>query len=165
MKLSERVKTAVFAAGLALAGVGGVLVPSAVYADGDGDGDDTGTAASTYVQQGMKKTGLKSGDNDSFEDKIKDIIKVILWVVGILSVVVIIYGGIQYTISTGDQSKVTAAKNTIIYGLVGLAISIMAYAIVSFVVDKISSNSSDDEGDDTSMVQVIQYEPVEKIEF
>ena len=94
--------------------------------------------ASDKVTSGMNATGLAgSGGSLDLQSKVKSIINTILYVVGILSVVVIIYGGVQYTISTGDQSKVTAAKNTIIYGLVGLAISILAYAIVNFVVTQL----------------------------
>lgn len=129
MKLSERVKTAVLAAGLVLAGVGTVMVPAAsVYA----------SPASNEVRRGLSATGLAgSGGSLELKDKVQKVINTILYVVGILAVVIVIYGGVQYTISTGDQSKVTAAKNTIIYGLVGLAISILAYAIVNFVVSQL----------------------------
>jgi hypothetical protein len=46
----------------------------------------------------------------------------------------IIVGGIRYVTSAGDSSKVKAAKDTIMYSVVGLAIAILAYAIVNFVI-------------------------------
>jgi hypothetical protein len=46
----------------------------------------------------------------------------------------IIYGGIRYTTSAGDSSHVKAAKDTILYAVVGLVVAILAYAIVNFVV-------------------------------
>ena len=49
----------------------------------------------------------------------------------------LIYGGIRYTTSGGNANSVTAAKNTVIYSIVGLVISILAYAIVNFVVTNI----------------------------
>ena len=52
----------------------------------------------------------------------------------------IIYGGIQYTTSAGDSGKVTNAKNTILYAIVGLIVSILAYAIVNFVTNAFLSN-------------------------
>jgi hypothetical protein len=64
----------------------------------------------------------------------KVIVNVILFLVGAISVIMLIYGGIKYTISAGDTSKVTAAKNTIMYAIVGLIISILAFAIVNFVI-------------------------------
>jgi multisubunit Na+/H+ antiporter MnhB subunit len=46
----------------------------------------------------------------------------------------LIIGGIRYTISQGDQSQVTSAKNTILYAIIGLIVAILAYALVNFVV-------------------------------
>ena len=49
----------------------------------------------------------------------------------------VIIGGVKYTTSGGDQAAVTSAKNTILYGIIGLVIAILAYAIVNFVISKI----------------------------
>ena len=54
--------------------------------------------------------------------------------VGILSVIMLIWGGILYTTSSGDSNKVTTAKNTIMYAVIGLVVAIFAYAIVNFVL-------------------------------
>jgi ABC-type Fe3+ transport system permease subunit len=61
------------------------------------------------------------------------IINVLLFVIGILCVIMIIFGGIRYTTSTGDKTRVDAAKNTIIYAVVGLVVAIVAYALVNWV--------------------------------
>lgn len=61
------------------------------------------------------------------------IINVVLTFVGLIAVGVIVYGGVLYVTSTGDSSKVKKAQNSIIYGVVGLVIAIMAFAIVSFI--------------------------------
>lgn len=63
------------------------------------------------------------------------VINFLLFFVGVVSVIMIIYGGIQYTTSAGDSGKVTSAKNTILYAIVGLIVSILAYAIVNFVTN------------------------------
>ncbi len=65
---------------------------------------------------------------------IANVINVLLFVVGIISVIVIIVGGIMYATSAGDAGTVTKAKNTILYAVVGLAIAFFAYAIVNWVV-------------------------------
>lgn len=62
---------------------------------------------------------------------------VMLFVVGAVSVVMIIYGGLRYVISGGNTANVTVAKNTILYAVVGLIISIMAYAIINFVIESL----------------------------
>lgn len=63
----------------------------------------------------------------------------ILYAVGIVSVIMLIYGGFRYVISGGDSKKVTDAKNTVLYAIIGLIISILAFAIVNFVITSISS--------------------------
>ena len=65
---------------------------------------------------------------------IKKVVNLLLWAIGIISVIMIIIGGIRYAISNGDSNQVTAAKNTIMYAVIGLVIAIFAYAIVNFVL-------------------------------
>ena len=62
------------------------------------------------------------------------IVNVLLFLIGAISVVMLVYGGIQYTLSSGDSGKVNNAKNTILYAIVGLVVALLAYAIVNFVV-------------------------------
>ncbi|MBR3180783.1 hypothetical protein IKF63_01760 [Candidatus Saccharibacteria bacterium] len=59
----------------------------------------------------------------------------ILYIVGALAVIMLIVGGLKYALSAGDAKKVTDAKNTILYALIGLVIAILAYAIVNFVLN------------------------------
>ena len=61
-------------------------------------------------------------------------INVLLYIVGVLAVVMIIYGGFVYMTSAGDAAKVNKGKTILIYSIVGLVIAILAYAIVNFVV-------------------------------
>lgn len=65
---------------------------------------------------------------------IKKVVNLLLWAIGIISVIMIIIGGIRYATSNGDSNQVTAAKNTIMYAVIGLVIAIFAYAIVNFVL-------------------------------
>lgn len=64
----------------------------------------------------------------------KTITNVALYVIGGISVLMLIYGGLRYTISGGDTKNVTDAKNTILYAVVGIIVAVMAYAIVNFVL-------------------------------
>ena len=65
---------------------------------------------------------------------INTIINVLLFLVGTLSVIMIIVAGVFYTTSAGDSSKVARAKNTLLYSIVGLVLSILAFAIVNWVL-------------------------------
>lgn len=62
----------------------------------------------------------------------------VLYVVGAISVLMLVWGGFRYIISGGDSKKVTDAKNTILYAILGLIIAFFAYAIVNFVLNTIS---------------------------
>jgi hypothetical protein len=64
-----------------------------------------------------------------------------LFIIGAVSVLVLIYGGILYTISGGDGTKVTTAKNTILYAVVGIIVAVLAYAIVNFVIAGLAGTS------------------------
>ncbi len=65
------------------------------------------------------------------------ILNTLTFIIGAISVLMVIIGGLRYTVSNGDQAGITSAKNTIIYALVGLVIAVMANAIVNFVLTNI----------------------------
>ena len=64
----------------------------------------------------------------------KTITNVLLYVLGAISVIMIIIGGLRYVVSGGNSTNVTAAKNTILYAIVGVIIAILSYAIINFVL-------------------------------
>ena len=66
-----------------------------------------------------------------------EIVNTILLAVGFISVIMLIWGGLRYIVSGGDSKKVTDAKNTVIYAVIGLIIAILAYAIVNFVISTV----------------------------
>ena len=51
----------------------------------------------------------------------------------IIGAVFIVVGGIQYMTSGGDEEGTKAAKNKIIAGLIGIALVLLAYALVNIV--------------------------------
>ena len=67
----------------------------------------------------------------------KTVVNILLYIIGAVAVIMIIFGAFRYVTSGGNSSSVTAAKNTIIYAVVGLIIAILAYAIVNFVVSSV----------------------------
>ncbi len=80
----------------------------------------------------------------------KQITNTILYIVGIVAVVMLIVGGIKYVISGGDSKKVTDAKNTVLYAIIGLVIAFLAFAIVNFVIDALPGG--DTKKTETSLV-------------
>lgn len=66
-----------------------------------------------------------------------NILETFTFIIGGISVLVIIIGGIRYITSGGDQAGITAAKNTILYAVIGLIVAMLAYSIVHFVISNI----------------------------
>ncbi len=67
---------------------------------------------------------------------VRTIVNTMLYILGILAVIMIVFSGIRYTTSTGDASKVKASKDTLMYAIVGLIVAMLAWTIVNFVVGK-----------------------------
>ncbi len=65
------------------------------------------------------------------------IVNTALFVIGAIAVLMLIYGGIRYTISGGDEKAITVAKNTILYAVVGIVVAVLAYAIINFVLSSL----------------------------
>lgn len=65
------------------------------------------------------------------------ITSILLFVVGAIAVIMLIIGGIRYVVSGGDQNQVTAAKNTILYAIIGIVVALLAYAAVEFVTNSL----------------------------
>ena len=81
------------------------------------------------------KPGL-TGDkkDDTLGENITNIINAVIGALGIVAVIVIIIGGVTYMTSSGDAGKVKKAKDTILYGIIGLVVVALAFAIVNFVI-------------------------------
>lgn len=76
------------------------------------------------------------GDGD-LVGSVTGILNAVIAVLGIVAVVVIIIGGVSYMTSSGDAGKVKKAKDTILYGVIGLVIVALSFAIVNFVIGNI----------------------------
>lgn len=74
------------------------------------------------------------GDVNEFPDAVQNIVSAIIVVMGIVAVIFIVVGGVQYITSSGDAAKTKKAKDTILYACIGLIISALAFAIVNFVI-------------------------------
>lgn len=101
----------------------------------------TCTSGVSCVQTGLNSTGGTGGGTE-IGTIITTIINVLLFILGAVAVIMIVIGGIRYTISQGDSSAVTSAKNTILYSVIGLVVALLAYAIVNFVITQFTSSTN-----------------------
>jgi hypothetical protein len=63
--------------------------------------------------------------------------RVFLGVAGAVAVIIVTYAGFKYVLSQGNPQETSKAKNTIMDGLIGLAVIVSAYGIVSFIVARL----------------------------
>ena len=83
------------------------------------------------------QVGTDYGSGSSLTGTIVNIINAVVGVLALVCVIVIIIGGVNYMTSSGDAGKVKKAKDTILYGVIGLVVCVLAFAIVNFVITNI----------------------------
>ena len=77
------------------------------------------------------------GENSIFQV----VTNILLFLIGAISVIMLIIGGIRYVVSGGDQNAITSAKNTILYAIIGIVVAFLAFAAVRFVTDQLEKST------------------------
>ena len=90
---------------------------------------NTGLEYGTY-------TGLGTKD---IREGIMSIVTILLGFLGIVAILIILYGGFTWLISAGNEEKVGQAKKIIGAGVIGLVIIFVSYAIATFVINQLIS--------------------------
>lgn len=82
---------------------------------------------------------VDSDADNKINNSVKLFIRIFQIVVGIISVAMIIFGGLKYITSGGDSGGIGSAKNTIIYAIIGLVVVALAEVIVQFVLNRVNT--------------------------
>ena len=125
MKISNKVK--VFVASLAMVLASATSFAPVMAVKCPANSAKPNAEVGSYAECGVE-------DGNDLMTMLNKIINVALAVIGFVAVVMIILGGVQYTTSAGDSGRVKKAKDTIMYGIIGLVVALLAYAIVNFVL-------------------------------
>ena len=99
------------------------------------------TNVSAQAADGVKK-GITTATTTDMQNKsiagegglISILINFLLWTVGILSVVMIIFSGFRYITSAGDAAKTKSAQTALTYSIVGLIVAVLAWVIVKMIL-------------------------------
>lgn len=86
---------------------------------------------------GASQSAVCKGKGDEVTTPIKNLINTAMILLGITAVIAIIVGGFKFITANGDSGAVQSAKNIILYAVIGLIVALLAWAIVSFVVNGI----------------------------
>lgn len=91
------------------------------------------------VQEAVKDIDSDPNSNKGTKvtDVIRNVIGILSFLVGMIAVLMIVIAGFRFVTSNGDAGTVSSAKNTIIYAVIGIIITVMAYAIVNFILTNI----------------------------
>jgi len=115
-----------------------VAVPVAVHA-AEGIQQNLCAGANLDVNSNCNSGGITDAQaQQKINDILHTIINIFSLVVGVVSVIMIIFGGLKYITSGGDSGNVSGAKNTIIYAIIGIIVVALAQFIVRFVLTKIT---------------------------
>ena len=123
-----KIFTKILTVGMLKVGLLGVFTPAVSAANGINICSN-GNENSVYCKN--KNTG-----ETQVNGIIKTIVEVLLTAVGAISIIMIVIGGIMFALSSGDAQKAAKARNTVLYAVVGLAVSLFASAIVNFVFNR-----------------------------
>jgi len=76
--------------------------------------------------------------NDNFlSSKVGSVVGIVLSFVGVIFLILMIFAGLTWMTASGNQEKVTKAKDLMINAIIGLVIVMAAYAITSFVGNRL----------------------------
>ncbi|OGY41257.1 MAG: hypothetical protein A2Y67_02250 [Candidatus Buchananbacteria bacterium RBG_13_39_9] len=78
---------------------------------------------------------------DTLQGRIALIVKALLTLIGIVFLVLIIYGGFQWMTSMGSKDKIDTARKMIVAAAIGLIIVFLAYTISNFVIDALTKTT------------------------
>ena len=94
--------------------------------------------AFAQLRDGLDSAATEEQQNEAglFEDGgvFETVVNAILFIIGAVAVIMLVYGGFRYVTSGGDSSAVTSAKNTILYAVIGIVVALLAYAILDYVL-------------------------------
>jgi len=94
-----------------------------------------GTGSSAVCTDDATAQGNPS--NNPVVDKLENIATIVAIIAGAAAIILLLVGSIQYITSNGDSNKISNAKNTIIYALVGIVVVALAATIIEFVVNQL----------------------------
>ncbi len=115
-----------------------LVAPNVVHAQTCNDVTQGGIGAGANCAKPTNAAQNLFGDGSIFNT----VTNILLFLIGAISVVMLIIGGIRYVVSGGDQGAVTSAKNTILYAIIGIIVAFLAFAAVRFVTDQLQKSTS-----------------------
>lgn len=77
---------------------------------------------------------------DTVAEAIIAVAQLLMSIIGAISLLFIVIAGIKYIISSGDEQKITAAKETLTSSVYGLVLALMAFQILTIISEILTVN-------------------------
>ncbi|HKM40512.1 MAG TPA: pilin [Patescibacteria group bacterium] len=104
--------------------------------------NDYGLSTSANYDSNKRAFNVQGVGNDPggfMATRIGKIIGAVLSFVGVIFMVLIVYGGLTWMTASGNEKQVEKAKNLIVQAVIGLVVVLAAYAITKFIGDSLTS--------------------------
>lgn len=105
------------------------LLPQPALAQG------AGCAGKACITDGA--SNVNTGATNDVPDTIKIVTDLLLFILGAVSVIMLVIGGFKFVASNGNAEQVKSAKNTILYAIIGVVVALLAYAVIDWVVEQL----------------------------
>jgi len=93
------------------------------------------TNSQACAQQGTED--LNAGSSLTINKIIGTVISTLAWIIGTVSIIMVIFGGFRFVTAGGDSNAVSSARSTIFYALIGLVVALLAQVLIHFVLYKL----------------------------
>lgn len=94
------------------------------------------------VNETATNAGLATDEDETFEFIVGGFVNQILNVLGVVFLILVIYGGVSWMLAAGNESKIEKAKGIIIHSIIGLAIILLSKVIALVIIDLLLPASS-----------------------
>jgi hypothetical protein len=91
----------------------------------------------TEKSTGDDSTIIKNVPKADPNNVIAGVLNSVYFMIGIAAIIAIIVGGIMYATSGGDSNQITKAKNVILYAVIGVIVTLLAFGITGFVIARV----------------------------
>lgn len=96
--------------------------------------------AGTAFANDAAQNGIDAAQGDltsnTLGSQVASVTNLLIYIIGIVSVIMLIIGGFRYVLSGGNEKGTQAAKDTILYAIIGVVVALLAYSIMNFVISK-----------------------------
>lgn len=130
--MKRLLQTVITSAALAMSIITVAALPQSVLASTP---NGQGCVGKACIEDGAGN--VNTGATDTIPETIQQVTDILLFLLGAVSVIMLVIGGFKFVTSNGNAEQVKSAKNTIMYAIIGVVVALLAYAIIDFVVDNL----------------------------